>query len=53
MNIKNAEKSILFSYSVCPMLYETSYYVCAEGVTGIIFRPGTGRVNFINTVRNE
>lgn len=53
INIKNAEKSILLSYSVCPMLYETSYYVCAEGVTGIIFRPGTGRVNFINTVRNE
>lgn len=52
-SIGGAEKAVINSYSVCPMLYETSYYVCAKGVDGIIFHPGTGRVNFVNTVRNE
>lgn len=49
--IKRAERSAILSYSICPMLYETSYYVAATGVSGIQFHPGTGRVSFVNATR--
>ena len=48
---KQAEKAIINSYSVCPMLYETSYYAAADGVSGIQFHAGTGRVSFIHATR--
>lgn len=49
--IKKAEQSAILSYSICPMLYETSYYVAAQGVKGIQFHAGTGRVSFVNATR--
>lgn len=48
---KMAEKEILDSYSIIPMLYETSYYASAKGVEGIQFHSGTGRVSFVNATR--
>ncbi len=50
-NAKMAEKSAILSYSICPMLYETSYYVAAQGVKDIQFHAGTGRVSFVNAKR--
>lgn len=50
---KSAEKNLLDSYSIIPMLYETSYYVAAEGVSAVQFHPGTGRVSFVNADRKE
>lgn len=50
-NAKMAERSAIMSYSICPMLYETSYYVAAQGVKNIQFHAGTGRVSFVNATR--
>ena len=50
-HIKEAEKIIIESYSICPVLWETSYYAEAKGVSGVQFHPGTGRVSFINANR--
>ena len=50
---KAAEKNLLGSYSIIPMLYETSYYVTANGVSAVQFHPGTGRVSFVNADRKE
>jgi oligopeptide transport system substrate-binding protein len=49
--LKKAEKSILGTYSICPMLYEASYYASAKGVSGIQFHAGSGRVSFVNATR--
>jgi ABC-type oligopeptide transport system substrate-binding subunit len=49
--LRSAERAILLTYSICPMLYETSYYACAKGITGIQFHAGTGRVNFVNATK--
>lgn len=49
----DAEKSILATYSIIPMLYETGYYASAKGVSNIQFHPGTGRVSFVNADRKE
>lgn len=52
-NIKSAETAILNEYTIVPMLYETSYYASANGVSGIQFHAGTGRVSFVNATREE
>lgn len=52
-NIRNAEKEMLDTYSIIPMLYETSYYATAQGVSNVQFHPGTGRVSFVNADRKE
>lgn len=52
-NVKNAEKEIINSYTICPMMYESSFYASAKGVNNVQFHPGTGRVSFINATRDE
>lgn len=52
-NLKKAEKEILKNYSVCPMIYESSYYALAKGVNNVQFHAGTGRVSFVNATRDE
>lgn len=51
--VKKAEKSILNTYSIYPMLYESSYYASAKGVNGIQFHAGSGRVSFVNATRQK
>lgn len=51
--IKIAERAILNEYSIVPMLYETSYYASANGVSGISFHIGTGRVSFVYATREN
>ena len=51
--IKQAEKAVISTYSVFPVIAETSYYASAKGVKGIQFHAGTGRVSFINATRKE
>lgn len=50
-SITKCEKEIYDSYSVYPILFESSYYACAKGVKNIQFHPGTGRVSFVNATR--
>lgn len=49
--LKQAEQTIINTYTVCPMIYESSYYAAANGVKSIQFHPGTGRVSFVNATR--
>ena len=49
--LKQAEKTIIASYTICPVVYEESFYASAKGVKGIQFHPGTGRVSFVNATR--
>lgn len=49
--LKQAEQTIINTYTVCPMIYESSYYAAASGVKNIQFHPGTGRVSFVNATR--
>lgn len=49
--LKQAEQTIISAYTVCPMIYESSYYAAASGVKNIQFHPGTGRVSFVNATR--
>lgn len=51
LQLQNAEKVILKDYTLCPIVYETSYYVSAKGVENIQFHTGTGRVSFVNATR--
>lgn len=48
---KSAQYEIVGKYYIYPMLYETSYYAAAKGVSGIQFHAGTGRVSFVNATR--
>ncbi len=50
---RNAEKAIRNDYSVMPVLFESSYYAQAKGVSGVQFHPGSGRVNFVNADRKN
>lgn len=52
-NIKAAEKEIIDSYSICPMVFETSYYASAQGVKNVQFHIGSGRVSFVNATREN
>ena len=49
--LKSAENEIISSYSLCPVIYESSYYACAKGVSDVQFHIGSGRVNFVNAKR--
>ena len=51
--IRAAENSIISSYALYPVIYETGYYVEAKGVTGVQFHMGTGRVSFVNATRKD
>ena len=52
-HLKNAENAIIGDYCVYPMLYETSYYASAKGVSGIQFHAGTGRISFVYANREK
>lgn len=51
--VKECEKSLLSDYSVKPVLYESSYYAQAKGVSGVQFHPGSGRVCFVYAQREK
>lgn len=51
LQLQNAEKVIMKDYTLCPIVYETSYYASAKGVENIQFHIGTGRVSFVNATR--
>ncbi|MBR2100725.1 MAG: peptide ABC transporter substrate-binding protein [Eubacterium sp.] len=51
--IAQAERIIIESYSICPMLWETSSFAQAKGVSGVQFHAGTGRVSFVNETREK
>ncbi|MGN0459269.1 MAG: ABC transporter substrate-binding protein [Eubacterium sp.] len=51
--LADAESEIIKSYSVCPMIYESSYYAAADGVNNVQFHAGTGRVSFVNATRDK
>lgn len=50
---KKAEQAILKDYSLLPVFFESSYYACAKGVSGVDFHPGSGRVSFVNATRED
>ena len=50
--IKEAEEIIIESYSICPMLWESSYFAQATGVSNVQFHSGTGRVSFVYANRD-
>lgn len=50
-NLKRAENEIITSCTICPVIYESSYYAMAKGVTNVQFHAGTGRVSFVNAER--
>lgn len=49
--LRNAEREIITTYTVCPAVYESSYYACAKGVENVQFHIGSGRVSFVNATR--
>jgi ABC-type oligopeptide transport system substrate-binding subunit len=51
--IQQAETAIIETYSFYPMLFETSYYGTAKGVSAIQFHAGSGRVSFVNATREK
>ena len=51
--IREAEKYIIGSYALYPVIYETGYYTEAKGVSGVQFHKGTGRVSFVNATRKD
>ncbi len=51
--LQQAEQALITSYSIYPILCETSYYAAAKGVHGIQFHTGSGRVSFVNATRDE
>lgn len=52
-NIRAAEKEIIDSCSICPMVFETSYYASAQGVKDVQFHIGSGRVSFVYATRED
>lgn len=50
---RECEESIMSDYSILPVMFESSYYVQAEGVSGVQFHAGSGRVNFVNATRED
>ena len=47
----NCEKKLLSTYCYIPLFYESRYYATAKGISGVQFHPGSGRVNFVNTIQ--
>lgn len=52
-NISACEKALLDDYSIFPVMYESSYYAQAKGVSGVSFHAGSGRVSFVNADRKD
>lgn len=50
---KKCEQAIIDDYSVMPLLFESSYYAQAKGVSGVQFHAGSGRVSFVNATRED
>ena len=51
IQLRKAEQEIITNYTICPAVYESSYYACAKGVENVQFHIGSGRVNFVNATR--
>lgn len=51
IQLRKAEQEIITSYTICPAVYESSYYACAKGVENVQFHIGSGRVSFVNATR--
>lgn len=49
--VTDAENELISTYSIFPIVSETSYYASAKGVSGIQFHAGSGRVSFVNAKR--
>ena len=52
-NIGACEKELLGDYSIFPVMYESSYYAMAKGVSGVNFHAGSGRVSFVYANREN
>lgn len=52
-NIGACEKELLNDYSIFPLMYESSYYAQAKGVSGVSFHAGSGRVSFVYADRKD
>lgn len=50
---KKCEIALLGDYTIKPVLYESSYYAQAKGVSGVQFHPGSGRVSFVYADRKN
>lgn len=50
---RECETVLMNDYSVMPVLFESSYYAQAKGVSGVQFHPGSGRVSFVNATRED
>lgn len=50
---KKCEQALIDDYSVMPLLFESSYYAQAKGVSGVQFHAGSGRVSFVNATREN
>lgn len=50
---RDLETMLMNDYSIMPVLFESSYYAQAEGVSGVQFHPGSGRVSFVNATRED
>ncbi|MCM1114806.1 MAG: peptide ABC transporter substrate-binding protein [Clostridium sp.] len=51
--LKTAEQEMLKDYSVLPVLFESSYYAQAKGVSGVDFHAGSGRISFVYAQREN
>lgn len=49
----SCEEEIMNDYSILPVLFESSYYAQAKGVSGVNFHAGSGRVSFVNATRDN
>lgn len=47
------EDKLISDYSVMPVMFESSYYAQAKGVSGVQFHAGSGRVSFVNATRKD
>ncbi len=50
---KKCEKELMNDYSIMPVMFESSYYAQAKGVSGVQFHAGSGRVSFVNATREN
>lgn len=52
-SIKKAEKEMLNDYTLLPIVFESSYYAQAKGVSGVDFHAGSGKVCFVYATREK
>lgn len=50
---KKCEQALMDDYSIMPILFESSYYAQAKGVSGVQFHAGSGRVSFVYATREN